>query len=402
MKKIIFVGEYMLCGGVEKSLISLLNNIDENCYSVTLLLLKKKGVLLSQIPSYVKVIEMNLPDDERYDILNGKKYALKKMLREKKYIQFLKKLFRGIYINLISNSDEQKRVNYYKIIDKKFSNLNEFYDIAIDYMGYGLLNTFFVAKKIKAKKKMSWIHFEPLVGMNDFGAFKDYLNYYDSLVCVSNDIRKQLNEVVPELGKKLCVFYNIIDPKYILAQAKLEVAFNDKDFKGKRILSIGRLDLQKGFDLVIPIIKKLIEESYDIKWYIIGEGNLRVELEELIRKYNLNNYIFLLGQKVNPYPYLKQCDYYFQPSRHEGYGIAVAEARILCKPILATNFAGAKEQLNNNETGLIVKCNEIEIYKGLKMLLDDEDLVKKITNNLRKELVTTDVIKNSISQLFKM
>ncbi len=402
MKKIIFVGEYMLCGGVEKSLISLLNNIDKNQYSITLLLLKKNGILLSQIPSYVNVVEMKLPEDEKYDILYGKKNALKKTLKDGRYIQFLKKLIRGAYINLISKSNEQKRVNYYRMIEKKFLNLNESYDIAIDYMGYGLLNTFFVAKKINAKKKLSWIHFEPIDAMENFGAFKNYLNCYDKLVCVSKEISKQMNNIMPELSDKLCVFYNIVDKEYILNLAKLEIGFNDKDFNGRRVLSIGRLDLQKGFDLVIPIIKKLVDEAYDIRWYIIGEGNLRYYLEELIKKYDLSNYVFLLGQKINPYSYLSQCDYYFQPSRNEGYGIAVAEARIFCKPILVTDFAGAKEQLKNNETGLIVKCNEIELYNGLKILLDNESISKKFGNNLRKEIVAAKNIRKDINQLFKL
>lgn len=389
----------MLCGGVEKSLLSLLNFIDKEKYNITLLLLKKRGVLLDQIPSYVNVIEMDLPQDEEYDILFGKTNALKKAFHDRKYFLFLKKFIRGIYLNLISNSDEEKRVNYYKMIDVKFSKLDDEYDIAVDYMGYGLLNTFFVAKKIKAKSKFTWVHFEPNIGMESFKAFKYYLIDYNKIICVSEDIKKQVARILPELNGKLNVFYNIVDRDYIINESKIDLGFTDINFDGKKILSIGRLDLQKGFDLAIPVINKLIQEGYNLRWYIIGEGNLRKELEELIKEFNLEKYIYLLGQKTNPYSYLSQCDYYFQPSRHEGYGIAVAEARVFCKPILATDFAGAKEQLRNKETGLIVKCNQKEFYEGLKSLLDDEQLCSSLIQNLERESTSKKNISNDIDVL---
>lgn len=401
MKRIVVVSEYMLCGGVEKSLLSLLNYLDSDKYDITLLLLKKKGILLDQVPDYVKVIEMDLPKEEEYDILYGKSNALKKALKEKKYFLFIKKFIRGCYLNIISNSDEKKRVNYYKMIDEKFSELDETYDIAIDYMGYGLLNTFFVSKKINAKKKFSWIHFDPMTGMSDFKALKYYLINYNKIVCVSNDIKKQVLTLLPELDRKVCVFYNIIDQENIINKAKLKLGFKDKTFRGKRILSIGRLDVPKGFDAVVPIIKRLVDEGYNLRWYIIGEGSLRTKLETLINLFNMENNIILLGQKVNPYPYLQQCDYYFQPSKHEGYGIAVAEARAFCKPILATDFAGAKEQLKNRETGLIVRWDEEDIYYGLKELLDNGSLSDKFINNLKRNELTTDKIKDEIKELLE-
>ncbi|WP_288060119.1 glycosyltransferase [Thomasclavelia cocleata] len=399
MKNIILVTEYMLCGGVEKSLLSFLNYLDSKKYKVTLLLLKKEGILLSQIPSYVDVIEMDLPKDEKYDILYGKTNALKRTFKEGKYILFLKKMYRGIYLSLISKSDEQKRANYYKMIDKKFSTLPNQYDVAIDYMGYGLLNTFFVAKKIKAKKKYSWIHFDLTVGMDDFCAFKNYLNYYDKLICVSNEVRGQMLNIMPELTNKLCVFYNIVDKESLLKEAEKGKTYDN--FNNIRILSIGRVDPQKGYDIALFVIKQLVEEKYDIHWYIIGEGPQRKELEILIETTHMGNHITLLGQQTNPYKYLQDCDIYFQPSRHEGYGIALAEARVFCKPIVATDFAGAKEQIKNNETGLIVKCNEIELYKGLKILLDNPKLRDKFINNLKKEYKSIDMIKQQVNDLLE-
>lgn len=400
MKKIIIVGEYMLCGGVEKSLISLLKYIDSEKYTITLMLLKKKGVLLPEIPKHVKVIEIPLPTDEKIDILYGKGNALKIYLKELKLITFIKKLLRAIYLEFNSKSDEEKRVNYYKMIDKKFSMYEGEYDIAIDYMGYGLLNTFYVAKKIKAKKKLTWVHFEPEQAMKDFQAFQYFLNDFDRIVCVSQEIYRQMKEKLYVFNDRLKVFYNIIDIDYIYSQADKNTLIDDQ-YDGDKILSVGRLDKQKGFDIVIPVIKKLIDENYKIKWFIIGEGNLRKELEFSIKKYGLDNHIFLLGQKTNPYPYIAKCDIYFQPSRHEGYGIAVAEARAFNKPIIVTDFAGAKEQIKNYETGLIVKCNDDALYKGLKLLLDNPKIKIRFSNNLMKEAQHLEIIKEQVIELLE-
>lgn len=401
MKKIIFVGEYMLCGGVEKSLISLLNSIDHNKYDITLMLLKKEGVLLSQIPDYVNVIEMDLPKDEINDILYGKTNALKIAFKNKKLFSFIKKILRGIYLNIVSKSNEEKRVNYYKLIDHKFKEFPVQYDIAIDYMGYGLLNTFYVAKKIKANKKYTWVHFEPLECMDDFNSFEYYLKYYNKIICVSKNIRSQLNTIMPKFNDKFDVFYNIVDYTRLYKESNLISNVYDNKYTGKKILSIGRLDKQKGFDIGLSSIEMLLNSNYDIKWYIIGEGNQRELLEKIIKEKKLEKNVILLGQQTNPYVYLKNCDYYFQPSRHEGYGIAVAEARAFCKPIVATDFAGAKEQIKNNETGVIVECNAIALYNGLKLLLDDDKICELFKKNLKTELITSTSIMKDIEKLFE-
>ena len=147
---------------------------------------------------------------------------------------------------------------------------------------------------------------------------------------------------------------------------------------------VSRLTNQKGFDLGIEVIERLCKEGYAIRWYIIGEGNQRAELEQKISEtVYAKESIVLLGQQLNPYPYLKMCDIYFQPSRHEGYGIAVAEARAFCKPIVSTNFAGAQEQLINNETGIITECTIESMYRGVKLLLDNyNDFQHRFSKNL--------------------
>lgn len=161
----------------------------------------------------------------------------------------------------------------------------------------------------------------------------------------------------------------------------------EKNEKEIALLSIGRLDPQKGFDLGIKVAENLYTAGYPIKYYIIGDGWCRSQLEmQIAQSKAAENCVTLLGKQLNPYPYIKACDIYFQPSRHEGFGIAVAEARAFCKPIVVTDFAGAREQLKDGQTGLIVPCDIDAMTTAVRTLLDNGDLMDTFKTNLSDEL----------------
>ncbi len=389
MKKICFVCEYMLCGGVEKSLISLLNILPKDRYKITVLLLQKKGELLDQIPDWVDVREMDLPSDVKEDLLIGKRNALIQALRKGHFMHAAKKVITGLRISYPKCSEEMKRVRFYDAIAPLFPEYSEEFDAVIDYMGYGLLNTFYAAKRIRAKKKLAWIHFDVEFSMEDIGAYTQYFNEFDRLVCVSKENREKMEKALPQYAEKYAVFYNVINRDEILRQAESGVGFIDK-ITEHRIVSVGRLDPQKGFDLAVHSFAKLKKEQYDFHWYIIGEGYQRDELEKLIQELGLEECITLLGRQLNPYPYIKQCDFYFQPSRHEAYGIAVAEARVMCKPVLCTDFSGAHEQFTDGKTARLVKCDIDSLYNGLKQMLDSPALRLSFAENLEKQYLSAD------------
>jgi len=131
----------------------------------------------------------------------------------------------------------------------------------------------------------------------------------------------------------------------------------------------------------------------------MGEGVERNRLEKQVKQCNVYNNFILMGIKTNPYPYLRWCDIYVQPSRHEGYCITLAEARCLKKPIVTTDFAGAKEQINNNSTGFITEFDEEQIYIAVKILMDDQKIRQKFENNLTKQKVDTS---NEVTKLLKL
>ena len=252
-------------------------------------------------------------------------------------------------------------------------------------MGYGLFNTFYAAYKVRGKTKISWIHFEPFA-MPDFAVFADVLGNYQHIMCVSNDSKGQMEALIPALRSRYRVFHNIVDVKDIWKKAN-EGAF-EREGNNVLITSVGRLDPQKGFDIGIKVVQRLCKEGYLLKWLIIGEGCQRSQLETMINSNpHAEHNIELLGLKTNPYPYVGKCDIYFQPSRREGYGIAVAEAKALFKPIVAAESAGVKEQLIHEETGLLAKCTEDDLYIALKRLLDDEQLKNKLSENLKNYAV---------------
>lgn len=383
-KKICIVAEYMYCGGTEKSLLSLLPYLNRDKYEITLLLLKKKGDLLPELPKDINVYEIPLSDDQRNELVDGHTATLRRALSEKNILSVCKKIVCGIKMKIFSKEGCAQRLWYYKSIDKDIEKYPEKFDVVIDYMGYGLFNTYYAAYKVEGKAKISWIHFEPEEAIPDFKVFESVLKEFQHIMCVSAENKRQMIKMMPELANRFHLFYNILNVEELKKKATAENIV--KENGEIVILSIGRLDSPKGFDIGINVVQRLYEKGYPVKWYIIGEGHQRTELEELInKKPGMRECIKLLGQKLNPYPYLEMCDIYFQPSRHEGYCIALAEARAFCKPIVASDFAGAKEQLINGETGLISSCDEEELYRSLERLLEDKHLCVELSKNLKKQ-----------------
>lgn len=393
MKKILFMCINMNIGGTEKALLNMLNEIDNSRYDITLFMLEEYGSFLSQIPSYVNIKFLNNYDDIKPFIQDPPQLLAKKLIKNKKYI----KSFNTLISYSISKITKNPKY-YYKYILKKYNKLDEEYDIAVAYAGPMDFITYFILNKIKAKKKVQWIHFDiTKIHFNKAFAIKNYKKF-DKVFVVSEEAKDKLLNSIPLLKEKVEVFFNIMSSDLIKRMSKNDKSFDDK-FNGLRILTVARLTNQKGQDITIPILKRLLDEGYNLKWYCIGEGINREKYIKQIRSLNIENNYILLGNKLNPYPYMKDCDIYVQPSRFEGYCITLAEARCFNNPVITTNFVGANEQIKHEVTGLICNISEEEIYKALKRLLDDKGLFNNIKNNLEKETVDST---KEISKLYKV
>ncbi|MFS0861496.1 glycosyltransferase [Fredinandcohnia sp. 179-A 10B2 NHS] len=381
-KKLLFMVKNMNLGGTEKALLNMLSEIPNGTYDITVLMLEKYGVFLNDIPSGIKVEYLNGFANIKDKINNPPLITAKNLLLKGKVTS-------AIYITVLHliSKVTKNRIQFYNYIFKNFPTLKNEYDIAVAYAGPMDIISYFIAYKINSKKKIQWIHFDlEKINFNKEFAEKIYPNF-NKVYVVSEEAKKQLENVLPQLREKIEVFFNILSSNLMASEASKGEGFNDQ-FKGTRILTVGRLTAQKGQDLIPGILSRLISEGYDVKWYCVGEGNSRFEIEKLINEYNLENHLLLLGNIKNPYPYFKECDLYVQPSRFEGYCITLAEARAFNKPIVITDFVGS-EQISDKKTGLIVKCDQEQLYRAIKNLLDDTDFRIQLTNNLKEETVDT-------------
>jgi glycosyltransferase involved in cell wall biosynthesis len=381
-KKILFMIINMNVGGTEKALLNMLSELPKNKYDITLLMLEEYGEFLCCIPQGVTIKYLKNYSDIK-ELVSTPPYLIAlRWFKKGKIIE----AFLIALIHLFTKVKKDRSL-YYKYILRKHSICKTEYDLAIAYAGPMDLISYFIVNKIKAKKKVQWIHFDlEKIGFNKEYASRIY-PWFDKIYTVSIEAKDQLVAFLPEIKDKTEVFYNILSSKLMIAEANKGKGFDD-DFNGTRILTVGRLTTQKGQDIIPSLLSRLLSEGYNVKWYCIGEGNSRLEVEDLIKNFRLEDRLILLGNKSNPYPFFKQCDLYVQPSRYEGYCITLAEARAFYKPVVITDFVGS-EQISNEETGFIVKFDEKQLYMAIKSILDDEELRKSFILNLKSETVDT-------------
>lgn len=389
-KNLLFIMNNLNCGGAEKALISLLQTMDYSKYNVDLLLFKQEGIFLNNIPKEVNLLKE--PIGYNYFDMSIKK-AIFDCIKKGKLDIALNRLCAGYIFNTEKNRVVcEQRV--WKYISKSIKYINKNYDVAIGYLEKNPI--YFCVEKVNAKKKIGFIHndYEKL-GMNSNIDIK-YFDKLDNIVTVSEGCSEVLKRKFPQYEQKIKVMYNIVSPKIINKMASEDISIES----GKiNIVSVGRLNYQKGFDMAIEACELLKNDGYDFTWSILGEGEERVKLEDMIKERNLEKIFILKGIQENPYPYIKQADIYVQPSRFEGKSIAIDEAKILNKPILVTNFSTAKDQIKNQKNGLIVDMTSESIYKGIKQLIDSKDLRKQLSNNLYKEELGTE---KEIEELYKL
>ncbi|MCV9884799.1 glycosyltransferase [Metabacillus halosaccharovorans] len=390
-KKVLFMVSSMNIGGVEKSLLSLLSVIPNDRYDITLLLLEKKGDFLEYIPDWVKVEEATWYDKIKPIIMQPPQQTIKGYYQNKEY----KKIPTFIYSYLLSKQLDN-RYFYYNQVFKSVSKKMDVYDVAIAYQGPTDIIDYYIANKVNAKKKISWVHFDVSNHQINKKLYKKLYDKFEKIFVVSNEAKKQLIEKIPTIDRKAEVFLNIVSNNLINNMSKKSIRFNE-EYKGLKIVTVGRLSREKGQDLAITVLSLLRKEGYEVRWYCVGDGSDRKEFEMLIEQNNLRNDFILLGSTPNPYPYIDQADIYVQTSKHEGYCLTIAEAKCLQKPIVTTNFIGAYEQLEDGYNGFIVKCNAVDIYKKVKYLIDNSELRNKLTRNLAETNLDTT---NEVYKLF--
>lgn len=378
-QKILFVIESLDCAGAEKSLVTLLSLLDYSRYSVDLMLFTHGGALEELVPKDVNILPpLKYTNFTKLNIKKAFLYSLKNfnfsMLFSR--IKYSVRIRKKEYLN-----NEKARIFWESISHNIDDNLKE-YDVAISYAQS--IPTFYVASKVKANKKFSWVNVSINLKDLDKKYQKKYYDEFDKIVAVSDTAKDIFVETFPIYTDKVEVIYDIIHPEFITQMAELEATVNHK-YLGVKILTIGRFDQGKQYNLALEACKKLKEQGIDFKWYVLGKGPLLKEIEKYIRDYDLQDHFILLGVKSNPYPYIKNADIYVQTSKFEGFGLAIAEARLLNVPVVTTRFDAVYNQMVEGKNGLVVDMDGEAVYKGILKLINNRELRENIINYLKKE-----------------
>ena len=378
-KNILILMPSMFIGGAERSLIGLLDSIDYTKYNIDLFLNRHEGEFLNLIPEKVNL----LPQIDAYTNFD----------RPIKDVLFSKNFKYGI-ARLKAKADMRKNVKLgnehnvwssLQFISNRLTtllpNIDKEYDLAINFLGIADV----LGQKVKAKKKLAWIHTDYTKLVPNKELDMDTYSKVDYVVTVSKDCEKQFLSVYPILKDKSLVVENILSEKFIKEKSNEKITDDKFEINNDQIklVSIGRFTDAKNFDNVPQICKYILEKGIDVKWYIIGFGGDEALIKQKIKEFDMEQHVIILGKKENPYPYIKACDIYVQPSRYEGKAVAVREAQILNKPVVITNFETSKSQLTDGFDGVIVPMDNEGCVEGIYNLIKDKELQQRLIENTK-------------------
>ena len=380
--RIFIAMHYMEIGGAETALVGLLNALDPARVDVDLFLYDHRGEMMQFIPEWINL----LPQIPKYSVL------------ERPIVELVKRGFWGIAAARI----RAKRISKvaYKRSGSKLENnggldkmskcttpllpkINQSvtYDLAISFLTPHRI----VAEKVKAKKKIAWIHTDYTRVWVDAEDELKVWQKYDYVASISGDVTNTFLQVFPSLAPKIVEIENILSPSFVRKRAELQDV--DKEFRHEgtiTLLSVGRFSDAKNYDNVPDICKRLINKTkLNIRWYIIGYGGDEALIRQKNKEAGMEEHVILLGKRSNPYPYIKACDIYVQPSRYEGKSVTVREAQMLCKPVVVTNYPTAPSQIRSGIDGVIVPMDNEGCAHGLAEVICDKSLQERIIAHLK-------------------
>lgn len=398
MKKILIFSHAMEIGGAERALLGLLETFDTTKYEIDLFLMRHQGELMKYIPSNIHL----LPENPRYaclaipfaDVLKRRQFgvALGRYIGKRKASQRVKELRLPADNDVaLEYSHKYTRWAMPLVSDKE-------YDLAISF----LTPHYFCAEKVKAKKKIAWIHTDyGVVGVDHASQLKMWESF-DVIASISDRVTDSFLKVFPELKGKIQLLPNMMPTKYMESMTKAFTVEREMPEDGSiRLLSVGRFCRAKNFDNVPDICKRIRETGANVTWYLIGYGGDEPLIRQKIAEAGMQEHVIILGKKENPYPYMKACDIYVQPSRYEGKCVSVIEAQILNKPVVITNYATSASQLENGVDGVIVPMDNEECAKGIAKVISNKELQNEMCKNMAKRDYTNAGEINKIYRLME-
>lgn len=377
MKKRVFIAiQYMEIGGVERSLLGLLDAFDYSRFDVDLFVYRHSGELMRFIPQEVNL----LPEIPAYTTLTRPiasiaregylRIAFGRLRAKMQAKRFAKR-------NRTGNKGDENYSIYQYVADATTRYLPQINDTEYDLTISFITPHNIVRDKVRAKHKIAWVHTDySNININPERELRTW-GAYDSIAAISNDAKEAFVSKFPSLAGKMIVIENILSTDFVRKQAMIEQPVLGGEIK---LLTVGRFCYPKAFDHAVRICAELRRGGLPVTWYAIGYGDEQ-PIREAIEECAMQEHFIILGKKENPYPYIAACDIYVQPSRYEGKAVTVREAQVLGKPVVITAFNTSASQLTDGFDGLIVPMDVEGAARGIEALIKDKELQEKLRRN---------------------
>lgn len=383
MKKSILVAVYnMDIGGIERSLINMLESFDYDRFQVDVLIFHHTGDFMPLLPKQACL----LPEVAAYTVFRK---PIVQCIREGHLAAAAVRLVcKGVAKLMARRRALQEGSGYIEMQlvmkhGRRFlPKVKARYDTAISYAWPHDV----IAHCVEADQKIAWIHTDYSKLEIDRKLDLAVWQQFDYIAGVSEECRNTFLSVYPSMEDRVLVVENINSPDFIHRMARDTTVEEELDTAAFRILSVGRLSYVKGFDMAVKALRILHDRGYHrMKWYVVGYGGSETELRALIAEHRLEGSFVLLGKKINPYPYIQASDLYVQPSRYEGKAVSVTEAQMLEKPVLITDYPTSGSQVEAYVDGMICDRSEQGIADAIERLYLDGALRESLVAGLRRK-----------------
>lgn len=385
MKKVLFIINTMGRAGAEAALITLLEKLTEmGSFDISLFSLIPRGEMFARIPQSVCVINKHV--SEGSVLSSSGRFAIAAVVIRAFFYKGTGFRLLPYFIKNVKAQRKSGRIQLDKLVWRLISDGTpapaEEYDLGVAFIEGA--STYYLADKVKSTRKASFVHIDyqraGYLPIMDKGCYSQI----DRIFAVSHEAKNKFCSVYPECAGKTFLFRNIIDAGAIRRKAEAGTGFSDS-FNGIRLVTVGRLSYQKGYDIAVEALSQVVRDGFKVRWYIIGEGPERKTIERLIQQHGIADSFILLGEKENPYPCIKQCDIYVQATRFEGKSIAVEEAQILGKPILASDCTGNSEQIISGVDGVLFPLSSDKLAEMIKWMIQNPELCQQLSIEVKKK-----------------
>ncbi|WP_102692127.1 glycosyltransferase [Rummeliibacillus pycnus] len=391
--KILFVAQNLQMGGIQKALVNLIKELQiDNKYEIDVFSFGD-GILMKEIPGKVTVRIGTL-------LLRLTATPFSIVIKNRNFLHIILRILCMILVRIIGSE------MFYNILFKRQKEFDN-YDIAISYFndvqkGYFNRGTNqFVMEFINAKRKIAWIHTDPKKAEFEYSSSHNSYKNFDKIVCVSKACRSKFIEIFPEFSKKTYVVYNFLPKEEIMERSNEYTPFEKDKIN---IVSVGRMENSTKRYNIIPEICKMLKDDLitNFKWRIIGDGPDFELNKQIASKLDVLDLVEFVGEKVNPYPYIKESDIFILTSAYEGYPMVIGEALILQTPVVTTSYAAVSEQIINNHNGIITDMAIENIFVAIKKLLKKPKMIENLKNNNKRNTINNSISLKQFSEVISL